>query len=196
MSCREVRVDMRILSVERPGAVNAQMQQMGRWWTKEVEKEWIKLTDGQKHRESERRWMVVWALRDEIGWRVCILCRTVIDDVGELHLGRPCGHQVHTGCWRQWTAATGTMEGGTLCPQGCGWQLTLCKGEEGGYLMPAISGPGGTGGEGGVGDVVYPVGADPPSLEYWMPRLWRGGRPLHFPYPMLVAPEEYVPFLD
>jgi hypothetical protein len=74
--------------------------------------------------------------------------------------------------------------------------MTLFRVEEEGWLMPAISGPGGAGGLGGVGNLVYPVGAAPPPLEYWMPQVWRRGRPLHFPYPMMTATEEYVPYLD
>jgi hypothetical protein len=193
----EVRLHMRFISEERPrGAVDRHLQSMGRWWVEELKREWSKLSREEKVREAGRRWQVTWFLRDQFAWRVCVLCRSLIDEVGELHLGRPCGHQVHSACWRQWTAATGNMGRGTLCPQGCGWPMTLCKVEEEGLLMPAISGPGGTGGEGGVGDVLYPVGAGPPPLENWMPRLWRDGRPLNYPYPMLVAPESYVPFLE
>jgi hypothetical protein len=105
---------MRILFAERPDSFGGHMDQLGRWWSVEREMAWDGFTAAEKIRESGRRYMVVFRLRDQFAWRVCVLCRTWIDDIGQLHLGRPCGHQVHEQCWRQWSAATATA-GGEPC---------------------------------------------------------------------------------
>jgi hypothetical protein len=190
---QELMVSMTVLHAERPAYFTLDMAQMGRAWSEERERSWEGFTQLEQVREAGRRYDVVHAMRDQYAWRSCVLCRGYIEDVHEIHLARPCGHQTHESCFRQWSAATATLMGGTLCPQGCGHQMTIFEVESDQLLMPAISSPFGAGGAGGVGNLMYPEGGPAPALESWMPQVWVGGRPRMFPQPMTVAREGYRP---
>jgi hypothetical protein len=85
---------MTALYMERPDFFHHDLDELGRWWTAERMMAWEGFTRLERIEEAERRFAAVWAMRDQYAWRVCVLCRTWIDDIGQLHLGRLCGHQV------------------------------------------------------------------------------------------------------
>jgi hypothetical protein len=85
---------MTALYMERPDFYQNDLAELGRWWSEEREMAWEGFTRLERIQEAERRFEAVWALRDQYAWRVCVLCRTWIRSISEIHLGRPCGHQV------------------------------------------------------------------------------------------------------
>jgi hypothetical protein len=85
---------MMALVMEMPDFYQHDLQEMGGWWTAEKVMAWEGFTRLERIQEAERRFAAVWAMRDQYAWRVCVLCRVWIDDIDQLHLGRPCGHQV------------------------------------------------------------------------------------------------------
>jgi hypothetical protein len=109
---QELMVSMTVLHAERPQYFNLDMAQMGRAWSEERERSWSDFTLSEQVREAGRRYDVVHAMRDQYAWRSCVLCRGYIEDIHEIHLARPCGHQTHEPCFRQWSAATATLMGG------------------------------------------------------------------------------------
>jgi hypothetical protein len=182
---------MMALVIETPTFFQNELEELSFWWNHEKVKAWDAFDEQERIQEAGRRFNMVSALRDQYAWRVCILCRTYIDGISQLHLNRPCGHQCHEQCLRQWSAATATPEEGTRCPQGCGYQMTLFKAEGGDKLMPAVSTPFGAGGKGGISNLMCPVGSFPPPVRSWMPQLWIGGRPAKFPNPMRVSAADH-----
>jgi hypothetical protein len=182
---------MMALVMETPAFFQNELEELSFWWNHEKVQAWDAFDGRERMQEVGRRFDVVSALRDQYAWRVCVLCRTYIDGMDQLHLNRPCGHQCHEQCLRQWSAATATPEEGTRCPQGCGYQMTLFKAEGGGKLMPAVSTPFGAGGKGGISNLMCPVGSFPPPVRSWMPQLWIRGRPAKFPNPMRVSAEDH-----
>jgi hypothetical protein len=85
---------MMALVMETPDFFQHDLEELGMWWTHERVQSWEGFNRLERMQEAERRFNVVCALRDQYAWRVCVLCRTYIDDIDQLHLGRPCGHQV------------------------------------------------------------------------------------------------------
>jgi hypothetical protein len=91
------------LRMEMPDYFQHDLVELGGWWTAEKLMAWEGFNRLERIQEAERRFAAVWAMRDQYAWRVCVLCRTWIDDIDQLHLGRPCGHQV---LYKGWIMST------------------------------------------------------------------------------------------
>jgi hypothetical protein len=85
---------MMALVMEMPAFFQHDLEELGEWWTIEKVHSWEGFNRLERMEEAERRFDVVTAMTDQYAWRVCILCRTYIDAIDQLHLNRPCGHQV------------------------------------------------------------------------------------------------------
>jgi hypothetical protein len=85
---------MMALVMEMPAYFQHDLEELGEWWTQERVQSWQNFNRLERTQEAERRFDVVTAMTDQYAWRVCILCRTYIDAIDQLHLNRPCGHQV------------------------------------------------------------------------------------------------------
>ena len=57
------------------------------------------------------------------GWRTCFLCGLEVEELGDVVLGRRCGHQLHRACIAGWSGHLYKQGAGLLCPSGCGWSV-------------------------------------------------------------------------